>query len=64
MVVPRCSHDGRLSRMSQAVYYDWKFFLRAVTGVGLMVVWVDWTLLSGFPTIVYLHKGDRHPDIG
>jgi hypothetical protein len=50
--------------MSQAVYYDWKFFLRAVTGVGLMVVWVDWTLLSGFPTIVYLHKGDRHPDIG
>jgi len=49
---------------SQAVYYDWNFFRRVARERGLRVVWVDWTVASGFHTVAFLQKGDGFPDIG
>lgn len=49
---------------SQAVYYDWTLFRNIVRERGLRVVWVDWTLVPGGQTVVFLQKGNGFPDIG
>jgi SAM-dependent methyltransferase len=49
---------------TQAVYYDWGWFCETVKTMGFKIAWVDWTKVSGFQTCVFLHKGNRYPDIG
>jgi len=48
---------------TQAVYFDWQYFRRMAADCGMKIVWVDWTQGRGFHTTVYLHKGDRYPEI-
>ncbi|MEM6794707.1 MAG: class I SAM-dependent methyltransferase [Acidobacteriota bacterium] len=46
---------------SQAVYYDWGYFLRLIRRLKLRVAHVNWTLLPGFQCELYLRHGEQGP---
>ena len=47
----------------QAIYYDWSYFLDLLQQMGLKIVHVNWTLMPGFQTEIYLATGAEFTDL-
>ncbi len=48
---------------TQAVYYDWDFFLELLRELGLKIVDVVWTKKAGYQSALYLAAGDAFEDL-
>jgi SAM-dependent methyltransferase len=48
--------------ITQAVYYDWSWFVGEIHAVGFRMVDVKWTKSPGFQNDVWLLRGDQLPD--
>ena len=44
---------------TQAVYFDWQYFLGLIRKLGLKIVHINWTIVPGFQNEVYLMKGEQ-----
>lgn len=48
---------------TQAVYYDWGYFLALVARLELKIVHVNWTAKPGYQNEIYLARGDGFEDL-
>lgn len=48
---------------SEAVYYDWEFFVRTTKRLGYKIVKIDWSAQLGFHNMVYLGRDDRFREL-
>ncbi len=47
---------------TQAIYYDWGFFVKLVRELGFKIIDAQWTLVPGFQNVIFLAKGDLFED--
>lgn len=47
---------------TQAVYFDWQYFLGLIRKLGLKIVHLNWTVVPGFQSEVFLMKGEQGDD--
>jgi SAM-dependent methyltransferase len=49
---------------TQAVYYDWRYFVTLTRSMGYRIAKIDWAQMLGFHNIICLAHGDLFPDLG
>jgi SAM-dependent methyltransferase len=49
---------------TQAVYYDWLYFVRMTRSLGYRIINIDWAPILGFHNMIYLAQDNRFADLG